>query len=222
MEGQMFESKSTDTRSLYDKLIALSRDKGATPPEREAAAQKARELLARKIAAKEQEEREKSPLYKTYYDFINAQMQHGNAGWQSKPEVKRSRRGNIKPRSQRVHKTFYTILMREAQERAKYREKYYNEFMGLKDHKDIETARAKIIEMMGMPNIERHICIINGKLTKLFLFWNFGITRDITWFFIERDTVTGKTKKSKRYFTRDAAMSAFHGDNITFVRTEII
>jgi hypothetical protein len=64
------------------------------------------------------------------------------------------------------------------------------------------------------------ISLINGKITKRLLFWSHGSEIRKYWFIVERDTITGKTQRSKRYFSREGALLAHNTEQITWQRVE--
>lgn len=228
---------SADERTLLQKLIARAADPATVPSERALCNERIRILTAR--LQERQAEYVKDVEFANKHGFTirpSADPMRPNAGWQAKNRHEsdsgelRKRDYKTPPRYQRgINRDAWINLQSEAHARAKYENEYLLGLFGLKagDRMTAEKNRARLRTFISgddgtiktVHTID-NICLINGKITKRLLFWSSGKDIKRYWFIIERDTVTGKTQKSKRYFTRDGALLAHTTDQITWQRCE--
>jgi hypothetical protein len=227
---------SADERTLLQKLIARAADPATTPSERAICNEH-----IRIIKANDQSE----AAHKLYdADFAErhgftirpaANPMRPNAGWQAKNRHEsdsgelRKRDYKAPPRYQRgVNRDAWINMQNEARARVEYENEYLLGLFGLKagDVTTAETNRKRLRTFISGDDgsikdvyIIDNVCLLNAKLTKRLLFWSHNEQRKY-WFIVERDCITGKTQRSKRYFSREGALLAHTSDQITWQRME--
>lgn len=227
-------NSSKDLRTLEQKLRDLSVDKGATPAERKVARLKLSLVLLHKHEREKEVQKDKDFAEKHGFTVRQAYdpSLDRSAGWQSRNRHEsddgplRKRDFKTPPRFQRgVNREAWINLTKEAANRAKYNTDYWSSLFGLDDANRAAANRARLSDaklslLLSGVEVRDHICLINGKLTKRFMFWSHANYLEHYWFLLQRDTVTGKTQRSKRYFSRDAALAAHKTECITWQKTE--
>jgi hypothetical protein len=219
---------SADERSLLQKLIDRAADPSTTKYERALCNKRIQE-----IKAKRREEYQRDVAFAEKHGFSlrpSADPMRPNVGWQAKNRHEsdsgelRKRDYKTPPRYQRgINRDAWINLQRDAARRVQYENEYLLGLFG-KAAGDVTTAeknRARLKQFVG-PEVYviNNICLINGKITKRLLFWSHSNQVRMYWFIVERDTITGKTLRSKRYFSREGALLAHQRDEITWQRTE--
>lgn len=227
-------NQSKDLRTLEQKLRDLSVDKGATPAERKVARLKLSLVLLHKHEREKEVQKDKDFAAKHGFTVRQAYDPDldRSAGWQSRnrhesddgPTKKRDYKSP--PRFQRgVNREAWINLTKEAAGRAKYNKDYWSSLFGIDDaqaaaRNRIRLGDAALSILLGPVDLKDHICLINGKITKRLLFWSHVNYLEHYWFIVQRDTVTGKTQRSKRYFSREAALQAHKLEQITWQKVE--
>lgn len=222
-------------KSLEQKLHALAVDKGATPGERNVANLKLSGVRLKIVEIEHEIARDQAFMAEHGFEpKASHDPRQPNAGWQyrnrheSDTGTLRKRDFKSPPKYQRgIDREAWMNLQSEARARAQYDESYFNTMFGIddpvhaaKNRERLKTTEEKLRDLFKETKLINNICLINGKITKRLLFWT-NIDRFTTyWFIIERDTITGETKKSKRFWSRDGALLAHNEDHITWIRTE--
>lgn len=219
---------SKDERTLYQKLEAMANDPAAAPLERLGARAKMTKILL---------ERKRDAAFMSKHGFDakpSFDPRQPNAGWtyrnrhESDAGDLRKRDFKATPRYQRgIDRGAWMNLQSEARARASYDQTYFDTMFGIDNpaaasanRERLQEARDKVRTVINGTTLINNICVINGNIIKRILFWDIASDRNTFWFFVERDTSTGETKKSKRYFSRDGALLAHMKDHITWIRTE--
>lgn len=222
-------SSSADERTLYDKLEAMAKDPAAAPMEKLAAKAK---LAKMDLQIKEQERTAERHGF-TFRPSSNPR--NPNAGWtfrnrhESDDGLLRKRDYKSPPRYQRgINRDAWINMQSEARSRVQFESEYLLKMFGLQagDVTSPEQNRLRIAKqdqlkaVIQHTSLVNHISLINGKITKRLLFWTATKAARMYWFIVERDCVTGRTQTSRRYFSRDSAMSAHNLEQICWQRTE--
>jgi hypothetical protein len=221
-------SSSADERSLLQKLVDRANDPATTKYEQALCFKRIKEIKARR-----HEEYQRDVAFADKHGFSirpSADPMRPNAGWQAKNRHEsdsgelRKRDYKTPPRYQRgINRDAWINLQNQARSRVEYENEYLLGLFG-KAVGDVTTAeqnRARLKQFVGSEvYVINNICLINGKITKRLLFWTHGTQVRMYWFIVERDTITGKTQRSKRYFSREGALLAHTSDHITWQRCE--